>query len=314
MLHYQPIIQNITINNNYDVDVLRLDLIHSEISGNKWFKLKRNVTKALEQNHTTIITFGGAYSNHIAATAAYCKNIGIKCIGIIRGEASSINNSTLTFAKQQGMELHFVSRELYLQKNDSEMNDYLLTRFGKHYLIPEGGNNVEGVLGCKDILTQMSNNTYDYILCNCGTGATYAGLLLASNKSQIIIGINVLKGENTIPQEVLHQLKNVVPNNNLIIEGNEALNSANINTHCITNNYSFSGYAGFDEKLIAFKKQFEQQFLIPLDYIYTNKLFYATFDLMSQHKFKQHAKVLVVHSGGLQGNIGFENRYQSKLM
>ena len=132
MLHYQPIIQNITINNNYDVDVLRLDLIHSEISGNKWFKLKRNVTKALEQNHTTIITFGGAYSNHIAATAAYCKNIGIKCIGIIRGEASSINNSTLTFAKQQGMELHFVSRELYLQKNDSEMNDYLLTRFGKH--------------------------------------------------------------------------------------------------------------------------------------------------------------------------------------
>lgn len=313
MLHYQPIVQTIDANNDYTVDVLRLDLIHPEISGNKWFKLRHNVSKALDQKHNTIITFGGAYSNHIAATAAYCKLIGIRCIGIIRGEDSSANNTTLTHAKQQGMELHFVNRDFYKQKNDSVMSEYLLSNFGKHYLIPEGGNNSEGVLGCKDVLTQLSNNTYNYILCACGTGTTFAGLLLASHMQQIMVGINVLKGENTLPYEVIHQLKRFAIRENLIIQGNEALHSPEISAHAIINRYSFSGYAGFDEKLISFKKQFEQQFAIRLDYIYTNKLFYAAYDLMLQQKFKPQSKILIIHSGGLQGNTGFENRYASRL-
>lgn len=313
MLHYLPIVQTIDANKDYTVDVLRLDLIHPEISGNKWFKLKHNVSKALEQKHNTIITFGGAYSNHIAATASYCKLIGIRCIGIIRGEDSSVNNTTLMYAKQQGMELHFVNRDFYKQKNDLVMSEYLLSNFGKYYLIPEGGNNSEGVLGCKDILTQLSNNTYNYILCACGTGTTFAGLLLASYKQQIIVGINVLKGENTMPSDVVQQLNKIASNDKFVVQGNEAIHSSEISTHCILNQYSFSGYAGFDEKLIAFKKQFEQQFPIPLDYIYTNKLFFAAFDLMSRQKFKPQSKILIIHSGGLQGNIGFENRYASRF-
>lgn len=321
MLHYSPIIQSLQLNLNYQVDVLRLDLLHQEISGNKWFKLKHNLLKAVVENHNLIITFGGAFSNHIAATAAACKLFNIKCVGIIRGEEQ--NNPTLEQAKQNGMQLHFVSREFYSQKNEIAFKNYLTEKFGAHYLIPEGGNNVEGVLGCMEIAaTNFTNDTnyvgenswqtYDYIFCACGTGTTFAGILASAKPNQTVIGISVLKGEHKLPQETENLLQEIFPERNLKVFGNEAVEKNNIENHCIINQYAFSGYAKFDKALIDFKNEFEREQKIPLDYVYTNKLFFAAFDLMKQNKLKANSKILIVHSGGLQGNKGFEERYHLK--
>lgn len=329
MLAYSPIIQMINLRSNYQVDVLRLDLLHQEISGNKWFKLKHNLKKAIAEKHNLIITFGGAFSNHIAATAAACKLFNIKCVGVIRGEEHSstsldATNPTLQKAKENGMQLHFVSRELYAQKNDEAFKKYLHETFGAHYLIPEGGNNVEGALGCMEILaTNFTNNTnsvgdnscnsrlsHDYILCACGTGTTFAGILASAKPNQSVIGMSVLKGGNKLPEETENLLQQVFPDKKLKVFGNEALEKPIIENSCISNTYCFSGYAKFDKTLIDFKKEFEREHNIPLDYVYTNKLFFAAFDLMKKNKFKSNSKILIIHSGGLQGNKGFEKRYK----
>ncbi len=156
MLVYNPTIQKLNTPFDYKLDVLRLDMLHESISGNKWFKLKYNLQKALDakaERHPeqTVITFGGAYSNHIAATSVACKLFGLKCIGIIRGEEKSLN-PTLIEAIKNGMQLDFVSRDAYSKKNEIEFKNYLQTKYGNHYLIPEGGNNFEGVLGCTEII------------------------------------------------------------------------------------------------------------------------------------------------------------------
>jgi 1-aminocyclopropane-1-carboxylate deaminase len=307
----QPIIQTLSSEQPYQVDVLRLDLIDEEISGNKWYKLKYNLAKAIEEKHTTIITFGGAHSNHIAAAAAMIQKAGLQSIGIIRGE-EELENPTLKKAKENGMRLHFVNREFYKQKNESVFSDYLNQQFGRHYLIPEGGNNTLGLLGCTHILRDEFD--YDYILCACGTGTTFAGLVASCKTTSTVIGINVLKGNNQLPDDVIKLLKESNKLGSISIKGNEEVLNNQINNHCITNTYCFSGYAAYDHALIRFKTEFEKQYSIPLDYVYTNKLFYAAFDFIKNKKFKPQSKILIIHSGGLQGNLGFESRYQLKLM
>lgn len=307
MFNYEPIIKTLPLDSDYQLDVLRLDLLHPEVSGNKWFKLKYNIASAILQNKKTIITFGGAFSNHLAATAAYCQLTDLKSIGIIRGEETQELNVTLLKAKTNGMHLHFVNREFYSKKNDAEMELYLLEKFGEHYLIPEGGNNVEGIKGCMEIL--HPNWDYEYVICACGTATTYAGLVLGAKPHQMVVGISVLKGENKLVSETNELLHKVSPNNKIVIHSNEEVNKDCIATNCIINNYCFSGYAKFDKALYEFKNKFESENAIPLDYIYTNKLFYAVFDLIKNKKFSPKAKLLVVHSGGLQGNQGFETRF-----
>lgn len=339
MLFYSPIIQTLHFNSNHQVDVLRLDLLHPEISGNKWFKLKHNLQKAIEQKHKLVITFGGAFSNHIAATAAACKLFNIKCIGLIRGEehlsiSPDLTNSTLRKAKENGMHLHFVNREWYAKKNEEAFKKYLNEKFGAHYLIPEGGNNMEGVLGCMEILAtdytdtterhaefisasqqilkQVQNNdfqNYDYIFCACGTGTTFAGIVASVKLNQTVIGISVLKGENKLPQESENLLRHIFPEKKLKIFGNEELEKNKVENHFITNHYCFLGYAKFDKQLIEFKNEFEHRHKIPLDYVYTNKLFFGAFDLIKENKLRPASKILIIHSGGLQGNQGFETRY-----
>jgi 1-aminocyclopropane-1-carboxylate deaminase len=305
----QPIIQTLSCEQPFQVDVLRLDLIDKEISGNKWYKLTYNLAKAIEEKHTTLITFGGAHSNHIAATAAMIKKAGLQSIGIIRGE-EEVENPTLKKATENGMILHFVSREFYREKNEPVFSDYLNQHFGRHYLIPEGGNNTLGMLGCTHILKDEFD--YDYILCACGTGTTFAGLVASCKTTSTVIGINVLKGTNQLPDDVMKLLKE--SHKSTSIKGNEELLNEKIENHCITNTYCFSGYAAYDQELIRFKTEFEKHYLVPLDYVYTNKLFYAAFDLIKNNKFKPTSKILIIHSGGLQGNVGFESRYQLKLM
>ena len=307
MIPYHPIIQHLDTEFNYHLDILRLDLIDEEISGNKWFKLKRNIEEARLLGLKTVLTFGGAFSNHIAATAAACKKYELKAIGVIRGEETADLNETLSRAKQNGMRLHFVSRETYAHKTETEFQDSLKQKFGDYYLVPEGGNNKEGVLGSKEILS--SEWEYDYILCACGTATTFAGVLLSAKRKSKVIGVSVLKGENLLPSQTQEFIRAYFPDEKITLLGNEELEKDCIENNCITNTYCFKGFAKYDKELVDFKSDFERKYAVPLDYLYTNKLLYATFDLMAKNKFKKDARILVIHSGGLQGNKGFEERY-----
>lgn len=279
MITYIPIINNIEYN-GYRIGVLRLDLIHPEISGNKWFKLKYNLLEAVKQQKNTIITFGGAFSNHIAATAFACKLAGFKSIGIIRGENSSANNPTLLLAQQNGMELLFVNRVEYSQKNDSGYLQRLRYMYPNSYIIPEGGDNALGQKGCEEILAKETTN-YMSVFCAHGTGTTYKGIAKSLLPNQTLTAINVLKFE-AIAEE---------PQTTIL------------------NNYHFGGYAKHTNELLEFKYWFEETYSIPLDYVYTSKLFFAVFDLMRQNKLDKNQEILLIHSGGLQGNVGYENRY-----
>ena len=281
MINYKPIISIIEYN-HYRIGVLRLDLIHPEISGNKWFKLKYNLDQAKKVNKKTIITFGGAFSNHIAATASACKLEGLKSIGIIRGEETSTINPTLSLATQNGMELLFVSREEYSQKNDYGYMQRLRYMYPEAYIIPEGGDNLLGEKGCEEILTKETE-AYHYIFCSHGTGTTYRGI-----------------SKSLLP----HQELNVVNVLNF-----EAI--ANEPQTCMLNNYHFGGYAKHNKELLDFKKWFEETYSIQLDYVYTAKLFFAAFDVMKQNKLNKNQKILLIHSGGLQGNIGYKTRYKN---
>jgi 1-aminocyclopropane-1-carboxylate deaminase len=279
LIEYKPII-NIINYNGFNISVLRLDLIHPEISGNKWFKLKYNILKAKAENKSRIITFGGAYSNHIAATAFACKEFGIKCIGIIRGEEITNDNDTISVAKKNGMEIVAVSREEYKLKRTEEYLNELLLKFPNSYIVPEGGDNALGEKGCEEILNKETN-IYTKIFCACGTQTTFNGISNSLHSNQKLVGINVLKFEAK----------------------SEKKNST------ILNEYHFGGYAKHSTELLNFKKLFEEKYAIPLDYIYTSKLVYAVFDLIDKREIHEDNKILIIHSGGLQGNSGYEKRY-----
>jgi 1-aminocyclopropane-1-carboxylate deaminase len=284
VIQYTPIIQKLSPDlfseKEIGISILRLDLIHPQISGNKWFKLKYNLEEAKKQGLDTVLTFGGAFSNHIHATAIACKQFGFKSIGIIRGEKEAETNFTLFEAKRNGMQLCFVSRDDYKHKTDQTFIDTLKKQFGNFYLIPEGGNNLLGEKGCEEILPK--ENDHDYIFCACGTATTFTGISKQIKQHQKLIGISVLKGEGKMTEEHPE----------------------------ILTGYHFGGYAKHTDQLLEFKKQFELQNNIPLDYVYTAKLFYAVHDLISKDRIQKNSKVLIIHSGGLQGNTGYEERYR----
>lgn len=302
MLDYIPIISVINYLNT-SVGILRLDLIHPLYGGNKYFKLKYNVEKA-QLLKLPILTFGGAHSNHVYSTAAICEEYGIPCIGVIAGDEETASSSpTLEFAKEKGMKLHFISRDVYRKKTEAGFLKKLNEKFGEFYLIPEGGSNEEAVKGCIEILTK-DQHKYDYIFCACGTATTYAGLKISASPDQIVVGISVLKGENTLIAEANKWLKlfDAEP----IKENSSEL----IAESTILNDFHFGGYAKYNQELVDFKFEVENWFGIPLDYIYTSKLFYAVFDLIKNNRLKEDAKILIIHSGGQQGNKAFEARYQ----
>lgn len=280
MLSCQPIIDHFSYK-GFTVSVLRLDLLHPHISGNKWFKLRYNLERAKQEYKESILTFGGAFSNHIAATAFACKEAGFKSIGIIRGEATSAGNPTLTFAQKNDMELHFVSREEYKLKQESTYLKKLEQQFPNCYVIPEGGDNALGQKGCEEILTEKTD-PYHSVFCAYGTGTTFKGIARSLKPHQTLTGVNVLNYEalTDLPRSV------------------------------ILNGYHFGGYAKHTAELLAFKTRFEEQFNIPLDYVYTAKLFFAVFDLIDQGKLNRDENILILHSGGLQGNEGYKARYK----
>jgi 1-aminocyclopropane-1-carboxylate deaminase/D-cysteine desulfhydrase-like pyridoxal-dependent ACC family enzyme len=278
----QPI--NLPLNCKVNLFLLRLDLIDEEISGNKWFKLKYNLEEAIKLQKQQIITFGGAFSNHIAATSKACKLVGLKSYGIIRGE--NIENHTLNLAEANGMELKFVSRTLY--RNKMALMEWLAQTFDlqKSYVIPEGGANELGIEGCKEIV-DLINIPFNYIAVACGTATTLTGVIKAINKNQIGLGFAALKGGSFLTQEV-----------------NKNLSDYNASAFKIFEDYHFGGYAKHNDALITFMRNFEQEHHIKLDFVYTAKMMYGLLDLIHQNYFPANSTIVAIHSGGLQGNLG----------
>lgn len=292
-------VPNQLVTRRYGVElyIKREDLLHPEVAGNKYRKLKYNLEEARMEGHSTLLTFGGAYSNHIAATAAAGKKCGFKTIGVIRGdelgeelEKTLRENPTLKFAHNCGMQFKFISRGAYRQKDTPELYRYLRSEFGNFYLLPEGGSNQLAVQGCQEILTREDAN-FDIICCAVGTGGTMAGIINASESHQKIMGFPALKG-NFLETEIG---KYVWQNNWKLMA-----------------DYHFGGYARIEKSLIDFINDFRFQFKIPLDPIYTGKMMYGIFDLLEKGYFQENQRILAVHTGGLQGIAGMNRRLREK--
>ncbi len=263
--------------------IKREDQNHPFVSGNKWWKLKYNLETALKAGHDTLLTFGGAYSNHIYATAAAAHELGLKFIGIIRGEETLPLNSTLSFAKASGMQLHYVSREAYRNKTEPSFIEQLHHQFGDFYLIPEGGTNELAVKGCGEFAKQLSAEVdFDYLCLPIGTGGTIAGMIEGLEESKKVIGFPSLKGATFLEDEIRKYTSK--KNWQLVYD------------------YHFGGYAKVTNELIEFMNDFEKQFNIPLDPIYTAKMMFGIMDLIKKNFFESGSTILAVHSGGLQAS------------
>jgi 1-aminocyclopropane-1-carboxylate deaminase len=286
-------LENIRLNNQVS---LKPDyLIHPTVSGNKYRKLKYNLQKVQSENYKGILTFGGAFSNHIAATAAAGMVLNIPTVGVIRGEELASKkelNSTLNYAKSCGMHLEYVSRSDYKQKNDPAYLKLLLENFKNFYVIPEGGTNGLAIKGCQEILSQ-EDLTFDIICCAVGTGGTIAGLINSSLPTQKIIGFPALKG-GFLNEDICK----------FASQSNWELWDA----------YHFGGYAKVDSKLITFMNHFKSTYKIPLDPVYTAKMMYGIFDAIQTDRIPKNAKVLAIHTGGLQGVEGMNLKLKQKQL
>ncbi len=290
----QSIEDELFTKNNISVDVLRLDLAHPFLQGNKYYKLKYNLQEAKNQQKTTLLTFGGAFSNHILATSFAGKMYDFKTIGIIRGEEILPLNSTLKLAKENGMMLFYVDRSTYQQKNTPDFIDILQEKlqenidFDNIYIIPEGGSNDLAIKGTTEMLDNEVFNNYSHVCVCAGTGGTLAGLVagkyLYQRENQKIIGVSVLKNGSFLKDDVTEFLK--VPFGGL---------GATLEL-----DYHFGGYAKNKPELALFIENFMQKYQIPLEFVYTGKLFYAIFDLIKKQYFPKNAHLLIIHTGGLR--------------
>ncbi len=243
------------------MDVLRLDKIHPIVSGNKWFKLKEYLREAADKDLRHLITFGGAWSNHIIAAAYAAREAGFSITGIIRGEKPAVPSATLQAAASYGMELVFISREAYKKKDDPVYLQELSARWPGSLIIPEGGAGEPGIRGSMDILRSIDSSRYTHVICAVGTGATYQGLVASAAPEQAVLGISV-----------------------------------------VASPYHFGGYARHTPELLDFINYWYDTTGIPTDFVYTGKLFYAVMEQVEQHLFPPDSRLLVIHSGGLQGN------------
>lgn len=266
--------------------IKRDDLIHPIVSGNKWRKLQFNLEEAIRQGHSTVVSFGGAYSNHIHALAEAAPAYGLKAIGVIRGEAPTVYSSTLVFAQAKGMTLSFIDREHYKEKNSPIFIENLRAQYGPIYLIPEGGANANGAKGCEAIVQELPQD-YDVVCVACGTGTTLAGMVNALPLGKKAIGFSALKGGAFLENDVSTLLTQ--PSLHWRIE----------------TQYSFGGYAKWTPELITFIAKFEEEHQVPLEHVYTGKLFYGLIELIKKDHFLPGTTIVAIHTGGLQGKITF---------
>ncbi|TDQ30228.1 1-aminocyclopropane-1-carboxylate deaminase/D-cysteine desulfhydrase [Tenacibaculum caenipelagi] len=288
----------VLVTKGIELFVKREDTIHPFVSGNKFRKLKYNIEEAKRQGKETLLTFGGAFSNHIAATAAAGKIAGFKTIGVIRGDElgkdlmkTLSQNKTLKNAFDNGMQFQFVSREAYRNKTSEEFINQLKKEFGDFYLVPEGGTNALAVQGCEEILTN-EDEKFDYICCAVGTGGTISGLINSAKEHQKVIGFPALKGDFLVDE-----IKPYVKENE---------------NWSLQTDYHFGGYGKYTPELIRFINEFKEQTNISLDPIYTGKLLYGIIDLVSKDVFPVNSKILAIHTGGLQGIDGVNQKLKNK--
>ncbi|KAA3639533.1 MAG: 1-aminocyclopropane-1-carboxylate deaminase/D-cysteine desulfhydrase [Bacteroidetes bacterium] len=269
-----------------------------DFNGNKWRKMKYNLFAAREQGKDTLLTFGGAYSNHIAATAAAAKLFGFKSIGIIRGEQPAKLNPTLKRVLEQGMQLEFITRSAYREKNDPVFIQNLHKKYGDFYLLPEGGSNNLALKGCAEIVREIEidfqEKLPDFICCGCGTGGTFAGIVTGIDERTQAIGFSALKG-NFHTAEVENLL--------------ERYDGKRYKNWEINNDYHFGGFAKHKPALIDFINQFKTDFDIQLEPLYTGKMLFGIYDLIQKGFFPEGSTILAVHTGGLQGITGFNERF-----
>lgn len=293
MIHFPEIqseIQFLTKINEVELHILREDQIYPSISGNKFRKLKYNLEEFSKGNYDAILTFGGAYSNHISATAAAGKEFNIPTIGIIRGEELSekiAENPTLSFAQKAGMKLKFISREQYRNKSNPEFLEKLKSEFGNIYILPEGGTNELAIKGCEEILNE-NNREFNYIACAVGTAGTISGIVKSSKNQQIILGFPALKDSGFLSDEI-----------------NRFTNRSNFK---LIKDYHFGGYAKVNNDLLEFINDFKRQFGVTLDAVYTGKMMFGIFQLIQNGFFPKGTKILAVHTGGIQGNEGMNRK------
>ncbi|MET3732962.1 1-aminocyclopropane-1-carboxylate deaminase/D-cysteine desulfhydrase [Moheibacter stercoris] len=286
----QSEIQFITKLNEVEIYLLREDQIHPNISGNKFRKLKYNLEAFKNGNYSAMLTFGGAYSNHIAAVAAAGKEFSIPTIGIIRGEeleSKYQENPTLQLASQNGMKLEFISRSEYRNKSNPEFLEILKEKFGNVYILPEGGTNEFAVKGCEEILGQHTKE-YNFIACPMGTAGTISGIIRSCNDKQTILGFPALKNADFLREEI--QQWTSKSNFDLILD------------------YHFGGYAKITPQFIDFLNEFTQKYNVNLDPIYSGKMMFGLLNLVKQNFFPAKSKVLAIHTGGLQGIKGINQQ------
>ena len=277
--------------------IKREDEIHPFVSGNKFRKLKYNIQEAKKTNKNTLLTFGGAFSNHIVATAVAGYLTDFKTIGVIRGEELGLdvtetlsNNTTLKNSYEHNMQFEFVSRELYRKKLEDSFINNLKEKYGDFYLIPEGGTNDLAIKGCEEILT-VSDAKFDYICCAVGTGGTISGVINASSKHQKVIGFPALKGDF-----LFDDIKKLTSKSNWSLQ----------------TNYHFGGYAKYTDELIRFINDFNKDTGVLLDPIYTVKMIFGILDMIKKNQFKKGSKILAIHTGGIQGTEGFNQKLKKK--
>jgi 1-aminocyclopropane-1-carboxylate deaminase len=287
--------QKINLQNpDFTLVIKREDLLHPYVSGNKFRKLKYNLIQAKAENHQTLLTFGGAFSNHILAVAAAGKEQNFKTIGVIRGEelVSKINdNPTLQKAQEFGMEFEFITREAYRTKHEWPFIEQLQQKFGDFYLIPEGGTNELAVKGCEEILIE-ADQEFDYICCAVGTGGTISGIINSAFQHQKVLGFPALKG--VFFKEDICKFANNKDNWELITD------------------YHFEGYGKVSKPLIDFINEFKKENNFLLDPIYTGKMVFGVIDLIKKEYFPKGSKILLIHTGGLQGIQGINLFLKSK--
>ena len=277
----------------HTIVIKREDLIDPLISGNKYRKLKYVFQRLAHENRSGIITFGGAFSNHLAATANAGFRCGIKTIGVVRGEEwqQKIHKSeTLSFCQNMGMELYCISRGAYRLKELAPQVQRLLTNNENLFILPEGGSGSEAIQGCEEILT-AEDELFNTVCVSVGTGGTISGIINTAKPHQTVVGFNALKNNN-IEKEVKRFTTD--------------------KTFEIQSDYTFGGYAKVSIELVDFMNSFYQQYKIPLDPLYTGKMLFGIFDLIKTHKWKWGRKILVIHTGGLQGVKPMNRRLKAK--
>lgn len=277
----QPLQRNWYLPYVEEVAMLRLDEVHPVVSGNKWYKLKHNIQHAIKENRNTILTFGGGYSNHLVATAAAAKAFGLDSIGLVRGVYAQLT-PTLVACKEYGMQLEFISQEEYDRKDDEVWLQQLTSSYGKVFIIPEGGANEWGREGATEIARYIPS-TYSHVCVPVGTGTTLEGIRTALPSNIEVFGYVPMKGGNYLTEEIS---KHVPPKDNWVL----------------FDEWHFGGFGKRTEGLIAFMNEFYTINHIPLDMVYTAKMMYGVQSQMKAGVFPPDARILCVHTGGLQGN------------